>query len=165
VASYYTRFRGNVLGPFDAAALREMRKRGQFSVLHEVSADGQRTWRSASAFPELADQPAPTPAAANDPPLAFTGTGQPAALEWYYIDRGQQLGPVSADALRALARSGSVTAKTPVFRNGMADWTTLRAAGLGATSAGRDRGALAAKAAVWLVAAAHAAAAWAFALP
>ncbi len=162
MASYYTRFRGNVLGPFDPAALREQRRRGQFTVLHEVSADGQRTWRSASAFPELAGETAET----DDPPLAFVGEGQPgAALEWYYLDRdGRQTGPVSADALRALVRAGGVTAKTPVFLTGEANWIPLHAAGLGAAFPGRNRRALAAKAAVWLVAAAHAAVAWAYAL-
>lgn len=165
MASYYTRFRGNVLGPFDAAALRDLRKRGQFTVLHEVSADGQRTWRPASAFPELAGEAA-APAAGDDPPLAFAGEGQPgAALEWYYLDRGgRRHGPVSADALRTLARAGDVTATTPVFRTGTAGWTPLRDAGLGVTAAGRNARALAAKAAVWLMAAAHAAAAWAWAL-
>jgi uncharacterized RDD family membrane protein YckC len=60
---------------------------------------------------------------------------------WFYIEDGQQRGPVTEADFEALARSGKINSETPVWREGMANWQTLRevkpefarpAAGMGA---------------------------------
>lgn len=43
-------------------------------------------------------------------------------MDWYYVANGQQVGPVSAQDLKALVDAGTVTAETLVWREGMAEW-------------------------------------------
>lgn len=43
-------------------------------------------------------------------------------MEWYYVLNGQQVGPVPADQFERLHQSGTITAETPVWHDGMADW-------------------------------------------
>lgn len=47
---------------------------------------------------------------------------------WYYVDAGQQAGPVSEEQLEALRASGKVTDDTLVWREGLAEWQPLRQA-------------------------------------
>jgi len=44
---------------------------------------------------------------------------------WYYTTNGQQHGPVDEAAFDSLIASGTVTADTFVWQNGMADWVPL----------------------------------------
>lgn len=44
---------------------------------------------------------------------------------WHYIDQqGQQLGPIDADKLQALAQVGAITPETQVWTDGLEDWVT-----------------------------------------
>src|SRR5437879_1322091 len=43
-------------------------------------------------------------------------------MNWYYVDAGQQAGPISEDALATLAGSGKIQPDTLVWREGMASW-------------------------------------------
>jgi uncharacterized RDD family membrane protein YckC len=43
-------------------------------------------------------------------------------MNWYYVDAGQQAGPISEDELATLAGSGKLQADTLVWREGMASW-------------------------------------------
>lgn len=43
-------------------------------------------------------------------------------MSWYYVDAGQQAGPVSDEELDNLVRSGKVRADTLVWREGMTNW-------------------------------------------
>jgi len=43
-------------------------------------------------------------------------------MQWYYSQEGQQKGPVAAEQLEELARSGAVAAQTLVWREGFATW-------------------------------------------
>src|SRR3989442_405566 len=43
-------------------------------------------------------------------------------MNWYYVDAGQQAGPVDEAQLEALARSGKVQADTLVWHEGVANW-------------------------------------------
>ena len=54
-ATWYTRSRGRIFGPFTRAQLESMRERGQFTRFHEVSQDRQ-TWTSAASVTELFPQ-------------------------------------------------------------------------------------------------------------
>ena len=51
---------------------------------------------------------------------------------WHYTRQGQVHGPVSADDLRALIRSGQVTRGTLVWRSGLAEWIAAGNSELGA---------------------------------
>ena len=43
-------------------------------------------------------------------------------MNWYYVDAGQQAGPVDDAQLEALLRSGKINPGTLVWREGMANW-------------------------------------------
>src|SRR5713101_6436096 len=43
-------------------------------------------------------------------------------MNWYYVDAGQQAGPISEDDLATLAGSGKIQPDTLVWREGMATW-------------------------------------------
>jgi len=45
-------------------------------------------------------------------------------IDWYYVENGQQIGPVSEGDFDALLREGRVNAATVVWRPGMNDWQT-----------------------------------------
>lgn len=51
-------------------------------------------------------------------------------MQWYYADNNEKAGPVSTDALQALARSGRISPQTLVWRDGLADWICYTEAGL-----------------------------------
>jgi hypothetical protein len=44
---------------------------------------------------------------------------------WYYSANNQQLGPVSEEQLKAMARSSSLSSQTLVWKEGMSDWKAL----------------------------------------
>ena len=43
-------------------------------------------------------------------------------MNWYYVENGQQAGPIDDAQLEALVRSGKIQANTLVWHEGMADW-------------------------------------------
>src|SRR5260370_28785642 len=43
-------------------------------------------------------------------------------MNWYYVDAGQQAGPISEAELATLAGSGKIQPDTLVWRDGMAAW-------------------------------------------
>ena len=43
-------------------------------------------------------------------------------MNWYYVDAGQQAGPVDEAQLEALARNGKIQPDTLVWREGLANW-------------------------------------------
>ena len=47
-------------------------------------------------------------------------------MQWFYRLNGREIGPISADDLKALFKAGSISAATPVRRQDMADWQPLR---------------------------------------
>jgi hypothetical protein len=133
--SYFIRLRGNVQGPFDAERLRQLARRGQFTRLHEVSADGQE-WRPAGELSELFSVAAgvslPSSAAlggagyAVSSPAARTSAELPPGIAqeaWYYEWAGQPQGPVDLATLQKLLEQGQLTRRSRVWRTGMADWT------------------------------------------
>ena len=46
-------------------------------------------------------------------------------MNWYYVEQGQQTGPVSEEQLAELVRTGKINAETLVWREGMVDWLPL----------------------------------------
>lgn len=140
--SYFIRLRGQVQGPFDQEKLRQLARRGQFTRLHEVSADG-RQWTPAGQIPELFPQPAPaasapvaaaaapagqpvvsrTVEAPAGPGVSLTERAQPI---WYYEAQGQPAGPVDLSTLQRMLARGELSGRTRVWREGMADWRPAR---------------------------------------
>jgi uncharacterized RDD family membrane protein YckC len=61
----------------------------------------------------------------------------PNVMNWYYVDGARnQAGPVDEAAFDALIASGTITAETLVWREGMANWLPLREARPGTAPAG-----------------------------
>ena len=49
-------------------------------------------------------------------------------MNWYYVDQGQQTGPVNDAQFEELARNGKIQPDTLVWREGMAAWQSYREA-------------------------------------
>jgi len=49
-------------------------------------------------------------------------------MNWYYTQGDQRLGPISEAEFEALIASGTITEETLVWKEGMANWTPLKAA-------------------------------------
>src|SRR5437763_15449548 len=47
-------------------------------------------------------------------------------MTWYYVEAGQQAGPVDSELLAALISSGRIQPDTLVWREGMASWLPYR---------------------------------------
>lgn len=124
--TYFIRLRGAVRGPFTVLQLRRMTKTGQFSRLHQVSED-RAVWHPArelrdvfgepqpESSPEASAQPTPSPAAQAEPPLQ--------TIEWMYAVGDKTIGPVSHTELMRRLERGELTASTPVWHEGLADWS------------------------------------------
>jgi len=118
---YFLRVRGKVTGPFEVQQLRFLRERGQLARFHELSED-KITWMQAGAVADLFSE-SPTrgagPAVAAPPAVGAAGG-------WLYADRtGQQQGPVSLDRLAQLWKDGNISDTTPVWTDGMAEWSAI----------------------------------------
>ncbi len=57
-------------------------------------------------------------------------------MNWYYVDQGQQTGPVNDAQFEELVRSGKIQPDTLVWREGMAGWMSQREAGGGPPPSG-----------------------------
>lgn len=44
---------------------------------------------------------------------------------WYYSENNQQMGPVSEEELKTKARTGALTAKSLIWKEGMSDWKSI----------------------------------------
>ncbi len=113
--SYLIRLRGRTRGPFTLSQLRQMKSRGQFSKLHQVSEDGTN-WQPAAELTEIFGERKPA-ASQPEPEKATTET-----VEWHYVLDRQRLGPVSELELREHLRSGRIAATALVWHKGLPDW-------------------------------------------
>jgi uncharacterized RDD family membrane protein YckC len=57
-------------------------------------------------------------------------------MNWYYVEQGQQAGPVDDAQLEELRRSGRIQADTLIWREGMANWSPYSEVKGGARAAG-----------------------------
>ncbi len=46
-------------------------------------------------------------------------------MNWYYVDNGQRVGPISESTLDILVKAGTVTRETLVWQEGMPEWAPL----------------------------------------
>ena len=50
-------------------------------------------------------------------------------MNWFYVEGGKSVGPISEDKLSGLIGEGKVSPETLVWREGMAEWKPCREAG------------------------------------
>src|SRR5258707_15731751 len=60
-------------------------------------------------------------------PNAVGGVFGGGAMEWYYADGGQRVGPVNDTEFQTLCASGKIKPATLVWKAGMAEWQPLNA--------------------------------------
>lgn len=66
------------------------------------------------------------------PPLPDLGAAhQPAPNEWYYVANGARRGPTTAQTIKDLLSKKQIETDTPVWRQGMSEWKSLRESDLG----------------------------------
>ncbi len=51
---------------------------------------------------------------------------KPAVVEWYYLDEGDEKGPIAPDRMRVLISTGTIGGDTMVWCDGMTDWKSAR---------------------------------------
>jgi len=73
-----------------------------------------------SAFPPRRVEPTMGETASPPSPLP------PAEYGWYYISRGQKIGPASVEQINLLTGSGTVDHDTYVWRHGMKEWVRYK---------------------------------------
>ncbi|MCK6486265.1 MAG: DUF4339 domain-containing protein [Phycisphaerae bacterium] len=121
---YYIRTRGRISGPFDLETVRRMARRGELSLIQELSLDAV-TWLPGRSFPLVFANAAET-TSADDGANKASGTGiseqQPGGADRraavpepstggdsYYLWRGpEMLGPFLSGELREMAARGEV---------------------------------------------------------
>jgi uncharacterized RDD family membrane protein YckC len=57
-------------------------------------------------------------------------------VDWYYVENGQQIGPVPELEFETLVQLGRISTFTPVWREGMSDWQQYGSIGTGLSTAG-----------------------------
>jgi hypothetical protein len=55
-----------------------------------------------------------------------------ANADWFFTEKGQRKGPVTASNLLEILRTGAISGDTPVWRKGFSDWQPLRTTEFGA---------------------------------
>jgi hypothetical protein len=113
----FVRFRGRVLGPITKEKFDELVKRGQIARDHELSPDGI-AWKLAGDYPELFGGRDTT--ASQNSVLETSNRTE----EWYVNIEGKSRGPYSLDLLQTWNDTGLLKEDTPVWIEGLPDWTT-----------------------------------------
>lgn len=138
-SSFYTRFRGQVQGPFTWTQLRNLAERGRLSRQHEISEDAV-VWSRAADYPDLFAarvqkkvRVAPTeiivaqPAVVAATPTASPSQEAPAAATeatWHYMKDGAKVGPIAQSELLMLHARGELSNDTLIWTKGIPEWVT-----------------------------------------
>ena len=141
-ATWYTRSRGRIFGPFTRAQLESLRDRGQLTRFHEVSQDRQ-SWTSAASVSELFSQGEATPSQSPSNAYSLAGRAIPVyeaqevaaegpsapaegSSSWFYSQGGAHAGPVTFQDLQRMAAQGEIGPDSLVWKSGMAGWVVSR---------------------------------------
>jgi hypothetical protein len=114
----YVKLRGRPLGPLSNEKFVELVNRGQITRETELSIDGGVTWKLASSFKGLFEN---EEKASIEKPKQAQAEEKP---EWYANFDGANRGPFSVEALKTWVSTGMLKADTPIWKEGLVDWTT-----------------------------------------
>jgi hypothetical protein len=133
--AYYVDMIGAVEGPHRLEALIGMAAVGAITADTRVWKTGLTTWVPAGQLPELAQAlagppplagqtpPPPPPPPVNEvPPPVPPPPPPPPDVDYYYVEGGQTVGPLTLAELGNLIGNGTVRAETLVWTPGMAEW-------------------------------------------
>ncbi len=129
--SYYIRVRGEVKGPLSREQIVSQIRKKRLGRHHELSADAV-TWERAGDIQGLfepaisSQQPIIEPVAVQTPNSASTTEStkdSASANGWYYAKGRNNLGPVSADELRAMLATSRLLGTDRVWHETLEDWT------------------------------------------
>lgn len=124
---WYVRSGSKVTGPYGEEQLRALRKRGQFTPVHQISSDRQR-WESAASLVKLLDASPGGSVLASQPQtsdISAPDDDQVPQLDsrWYYLDDDQQkTGPLTLSAIKNLIQNGDISSRTLVCARGDSQW-------------------------------------------
>ncbi len=130
---WFVRAGTQIKGPFSEDQLRSMRRRGEFSPIHQISTDRIR-WDSAAQLVQLLDGPLPDWQIHRQPLVSTAdriqdvtdeSRSEPSstASEWCYVDSAhQQVGPVPEQVIRELLQTKQLSRKSLVFKLGGTQW-------------------------------------------
>lgn len=128
---WYVRTGTKVTGPFVEEQLRALRKRGQFSPIHQISTDRVR-WESSASLVKLLDAQIDGTSPQSGPlqiggPRTFQNDQLPDPDgAWYYLDADQQrIGPMGLSALKQLLQNGTLSPQTLVCARGDSEWISI----------------------------------------
>jgi len=133
---------GRQFGPVDLDTVKRLVDSGVLPVYERVR---ERRWASgvkvrrwvASGFSvqrplssrDTGEGPAPdvpAPAAVPADPRPARASPPPAPrAEWFYLDRGQRVGPLPLQSLQGLLQAGQLGPRDLVWKDGMADWQAI----------------------------------------
>jgi hypothetical protein len=114
---YYVQ-QGQRQGPVAEEELKQLASSGQLKPTDKVWKQGMAVWTEASQVDGLIPPPDPS----QPPPLEDAAQ---TVSEWYYVQNGQQTGPVSEQQLRQLASGGQLRPADLVWKKGMSEWVPL----------------------------------------
>jgi S1-C subfamily serine protease len=118
---WYVRSKGRVLGPFTRAQLESLRDRGQLAKFHEVSQDKQ-TWVGAATLSELFGDRSGSGSVAEGSSSKYAPPPARQTQEWFYMSAAGTPGPLSAEQIVALVRSGQIPPHTRIWKEGLPGW-------------------------------------------
>src|SRR5262249_19349387 len=97
----------------------------QLARFHEVSQD-RRSWVSAGTLSGLFVDTSVTHSGAEVYGTKNASSSAASTEVWFYGDSAGPTGPVGAEQISALVRSGQILADTPMWRDGLTAWVPLR---------------------------------------
>lgn len=137
---WYTRYRGQVQGPYTVSQLVQLTERGRFGRHYEVSEDAV-TWRRATEIPGIFSERTPKKT------RSITGSVEPIVqpvaeietaavtvnhdsggavgapeVQWLYAVGTDRRGPVAESELRRLLQQGLVPVESLVWTEGWPEW-------------------------------------------
>lgn len=107
---------GQRRGPVSQEDLENLARSNTIGPETLVWREGMAEWRPYRQFQPL-EIPPEQPSAPLQPPTP---------AEWFYVDAGRRMGPVTTHELENLARNRTVEADTLVWREGMTTWQAYR---------------------------------------
>lgn len=104
-------------GPVSEEDIKGRLASGSLAATDMVWTAALGSWKPANQVPALTGAETAAQTAKTEPAKDAGG--------WFYAEGGQARGPVTARQIAEIARTGRISAQTPVFAKGMAGWVAL----------------------------------------